>query len=92
MIELNLVTDVNDNKKGNDNTSTSVIKGRLGIMWAHSGKKWETWLPRMWRSMGYPMMLLAQSSLSHIVQATGSKGRDREDVELPTVGEDSMIL
>jgi len=29
----------------------SVIEGRLGIMWALSGRKLETWLPETWRKL-----------------------------------------
>jgi len=28
-----------------------VIEGRLGKMWALSGRKMETWLPGMWRKL-----------------------------------------
>jgi len=26
----------------------TVVKGKVGKMWALSGRKWETWLPRKW--------------------------------------------
>jgi len=43
---------------------TSVIKGRLKKMWALSRRKWETWLPGIWRSLRYSMLFLSQSSLA----------------------------
>jgi len=60
LIELNLVRDVKGNKK--TSIGTSAIKGRLGKMLALSGRKWETWLPRIWRRLRYSMSFLPQSS------------------------------
>jgi len=39
-----------------------MIKGRLVKMWALSGMKQETWLPRIWRRLRYSKTFLHQSS------------------------------
>lgn len=40
-----------------------VIKGRLGKMWALSGRKQETWLPKTWIKLRYSITFLSRSLL-----------------------------
>jgi len=53
---------------------TSVIKGRLGKMWALSGRKQETWLPAIWTRLRYSVTSLPQSSPAS-APATPSKSQ-----------------
>ncbi|PKU44253.1 hypothetical protein llap_5446 [Limosa lapponica baueri] len=46
-IELNLARDIKSKRKVS--TDTAIVKGRLGKMWVLSGRKRETWLPRIRR-------------------------------------------
>ena len=45
-------------------TGITVIKGRVWKMWALSGSKRETWLPRIWKRLMYSINLLHRSSLA----------------------------
>ena len=47
LTELNLARDIKGTRKAS--IGTLVIKGRLGKMWALSGREQETWLLRVWR-------------------------------------------
>jgi len=58
-------------------------------MWALSGRKLETWLPGMWRKLRCLTTFLPQSSTAS-AQVAEDKGRDWENEELPTVGEDQV--
>ncbi|KAK4817902.1 LOW QUALITY PROTEIN: hypothetical protein QYF61_002385 [Mycteria americana] len=74
---------------------TSMIKGRLGKTWALSGRKRETWLPGIWRRMRYLLnnffaSVFTGKCSSHTTQVAEGKGRDWENEELPTVGEDQV--
>ena len=62
LIELNRARDIRDNKKSFHRYIGH--KRRLGKMWALSGRKWETWLPRTWRRLRYSTTFLPQSSLA----------------------------
>ncbi|GAB0182894.1 mitochondrial enolase superfamily member 1 [Grus japonensis] len=63
-------------------------------MWALSGRKQETWLHGIWRRLTYSMTFLPQSSLASALptlpKVTEGKGRDWENEELSTVGEDQF--
>jgi len=87
--ELNLARDVKGDKKSS--IGTSVIEERLEKMWALSGRKWEMWLPGIWIRLGYffASVFISKCS-SNTIQVTEGKGRDWENEELPTVGEDQV--
>ncbi|GAB0186450.1 mitochondrial enolase superfamily member 1 [Grus japonensis] len=63
-------------------------------MWALSGRKQETWLPRIWRrlknSTTFFTSVFTGKSSSHTAQTSEGKGRDWENAELPTTGEDQV--
>jgi len=71
----------------------SVIKGRLGKMWALSRRRLETWLPRTWRKLRCLLTFFASvfnSKCSELAQGAEGKDRDWENEEPPTAGEDQV--
>jgi len=71
-----------------------VIKGSLEKMWALSGRKWETWLPGIWRRLRYLTTFFASvftgKCFSHTAEVTDDQGRDWQNEEPHTVGEDQV--
>ena len=71
-----------------------VIKGRLGKMWTLSRRKQETWLPGTGRRLRYSMTFFASvftgKCSRHTAQVAEGKGRDWENEEPLTVGEDRV--
>ncbi|GAB0184151.1 mitochondrial enolase superfamily member 1 [Grus japonensis] len=63
-------------------------------MWTLSGRKWETWLPGIWRRLRYSTTFFASvftsKGSSHTTQVAEGKGRNWENEEPPTVGEDQV--
>ncbi|GAB0180183.1 mitochondrial enolase superfamily member 1 [Grus japonensis] len=62
-------------------------------MWALSGRKRETWLPRTWRRLRYSVTFLPVflgKCSTHTAEVTEDKGRDCANEEPPTVGEDQV--
>jgi len=64
-------------------------------MWALSRRKWETWLPLgIWRRLRYSTTFFTSvftgKCSSHTTQVTEDEGRDWENEELPSVGEDKV--
>ncbi|KAK4808975.1 hypothetical protein QYF61_015209 [Mycteria americana] len=60
-----------------------VIKGRLGKMQAHYGRKWETWLPGIWRRLevlkNFFASVFTGKCSSHTAEVAEGKGRDWEN-------------
>jgi len=71
-----------------------VIKGSLRKIWALFRRNREPWLPGIWRRLRYCNEVFASvfacKCSSHTTQVTEGKGRDWENEEPPTVGEDQV--
>lgn len=65
------------------------IKGGVDKMWALSVRKWEIWLPGIWRRLCYSSTfftwVFTGKSSNHTTQGAESRGRDWKNGEQPSV-------
>jgi len=63
-------------------------------MWALSGRKWDTWLPGIWKKAevlkNFFASLFTGRCSRHTTQVADNKDRDWENEELPILGENQV--